>query len=83
MWATTLSDYFGQKHYLEQKIWNFHPCTAIPYRTRTGPEQGFPSVVILTGKTMFSLQGTPFLIAGILYSLQGFSCENYYTGRSL
>jgi hypothetical protein len=32
-------------------------------RARTGPEQGFPCVVILTGKNMFSLQGTPLLIA--------------------
>ena len=46
-------------------------------RARTGPEQGFPYVVTLT------LQGTPLLIAGILYSLQVFPCENYYTGRSL
>jgi hypothetical protein len=57
--------------------------TAIPYRARTGPKQGFPCVLILTGKNLFSLQGTPLLIAGILYSLQGFPCENYYTGRSL
>ena len=32
---------------------------------------------------MFSLQGTPLLIARILYSLQGFPCDNYYTGRIL
>jgi hypothetical protein len=57
--------------------------TAIPFRARTWPEQGFPCVVILTGKNLFSLQGTPLLIAGILYSLQGFPCENYYTGRSM
>ena len=50
--------------------------TAIPYRARTGPEQGFPCVLILTGKNLFSLQGTPVLIAGNLYSLQGFPCEN-------
>jgi hypothetical protein len=56
---------------------------AILYRARTGPEQGFPCVVILTGKNLFSLQETPLLIAGILYSLQGIPCENYYTGKSL
>ena len=49
--------------------------TAIPYRVRTGPEQGFPCVLILTGKTLFSLQGTPVLIAGILYSLQGMGLQ--------
>ena len=59
------------------------PCTAIPYRARTGPEPGFPCVVILTGKNLFSSQGTPLLIAGFLYSLQGIPCENYYTGKSL
>ena len=57
--------------------------TAVPYRASTGPEQGFPCVLILTGKNLFSLQGTPVLIAGILYSLQGIPCENYYTGKSL
>ena len=45
-------------------------------QSRTGPEQGFPCVLILTGKNLFSLQGTPLLIAGILYSLQGIPCEN-------
>ena len=58
-------------------------CTAIPYRASTGPEQGFPYEVFHTGKNLFSLQGTPVLIAGTLYSLQGISCENYYTGKSL
>ena len=52
-------------------------------RARTGPEQGFLCVVILTGKNLFSLQGTPLFIAGILCSLQGCPCENYYTGLSL
>ena len=51
-------------------------------RARTGPEQGFLCVVILTGKNLFSLQGTPLFIAGILCSLQGCPCENYYTGLS-
>ena len=40
--------------------------TAIPYRARTGPDQGFHFVLILTGKNLFSLQGTPVLIAGIM-----------------
>ena len=37
-----------------------------------GSEQGFPCVLILTGKNLFSLQGTPVLIAGILYSFRDF-----------
>ena len=50
----------------------------------------FPLRIYYTGKTLFSLQGTPVLIAGtlyssqgIMYSLQGIPCENYYTGKSL
>ena len=54
--------------------------TAIPYRASTGPEQGFPCVIILTGKNP---EGIPLLIAGIMYSLKGFPGENCYTGRSL
>ena len=53
----------------------------------TGPVQGR---IYYTGKTLFSLQGAPVLIAGtlyssqgIMYSLQGIPCENYYTGKSL
>ena len=53
----------------------------------TGPVQGqnrvFPVQYFHTGKNLFSLQGTPVLIAGTLYSLQGIPCENYYTGISL
>ena len=33
--------------------------------------------------SVFSLQGTPVLIAETLYSLQGILFENYYTGKSL
>ena len=57
--------------------------TAIPYRASTGPEQGFLCEVFLTGKNLFSLQGTPFLIAGTLFSLQGFPCEKnvFNTGK--
>ena len=57
--------------------------TAIPYRASTGPEQGFPCEVLLTGKNLFSLQGTPFLIAGTLFSLQGFPYEKNFTGKTL
>jgi hypothetical protein len=32
---------------------------------------------------MFLLQGTPFLIAGTLFSLQGFPCEKNFTGKTL
>ena len=45
--------------------------------------QGTPCESIPMGKNLFSLQGTPVLIAGTLYSLQGIPCENYYTGKSL
>ena len=31
----------------------FGPCTAIPYRASTGPEQGFPSVVFPHGENQF------------------------------
>ena len=57
--------------------------TAIPYRASTGPEQGIPCEVFLTGKNLFSLQGTPFPIAGTLFSLQGFPCEKKFTGKTL
>ena len=73
-------------------FYNFNTCAVFSYlyilknrfcivffvtlQSCTGPEQGFPCVVILTGKNLFSLQGTPLLIAGILYSLQGIPCVN-------
>ena len=50
-------------------------------QSRTGPvqglntEQGFPCEVFLTGKTLFSLQGNPVLIAGTLFSLQGMGLQ--------
>jgi hypothetical protein len=77
--------YYAQANTFEKKKCSYPHCNPVQgqNRARTGPEQGFPCVVILKGKNLFSLQGTPVLIAGILYSLQGFPCENYYTGRSL
>ena len=42
--------------------------TAILYRASTGPEQGFPCEVFLTGKNCFLLQGT-------LFSLEGWVCR--------
>ena len=42
-------------------------------QSHTGPVQGR---IYYTGKTLFSLQGTPVLIAGTLHSLQGSLCEN-------
>ena len=57
------------------RFWLVLCRTAIPYRASTGPEQGFPCELFITGKNLFPLQGTPFLIAGILYSLQGIPCE--------
>ena len=47
------------------------------YRARTGFS------LCSVGKNLISLKGTPVLIAGTLYSLQGIPCENYYTGKSL
>ena len=52
--------------------------TAILYRASTGPEQGSPCEVFHTGKNLFSLQGTPVLIAGSLFSLQVFPCKPLY-----
>ena len=47
--------------------------TAIPYRASTGPEQGFPCVVNSHREKPVFITGNPsILIAGILYSLQGF-----------
>ena len=40
--------------------------------------QGTPCESIPTGKNLFSLQGTPVLIAGSLFSLQGFPCKPLY-----
>ena len=47
--------------------------TAIPYRASTGPEQGFPCEVFHTGKNLFSLQGTPVLIARTPVFIKGIS----------
>ena len=50
-------------------------CTANP-----NPVQltGFPCKSIPTGKNLLSLQGNPVLIAGSLFSLQGFPCISLY-----
>ena len=40
--------------------------------------QGTPCESITTGKNLFSLQRTPVLIAGSLFSLQGFPCKPLY-----
>ena len=53
----------------------YRKYTAILYRASTGQEQGFPSEVFHAGKNLFSLQGTPVLMAGILQSLQGLQCR--------
>ena len=56
-------------------------------QSRTGTVQGqnrvFPVQFFHTGKNLFSLQGNPVLIAGTLFSLQGFLCEKNYTGKTL
>ena len=48
--------------------------TAIPYRVRTGTEQGFPLCTNSHKEKPFFITGN--LIAGILYSLQEIPCEN-------
>ena len=40
--------------------------------------QGNPCEPIPTGKSLFSLQGTPVFITGSLFSLQGFPCKPLY-----
>ena len=52
-------------------------------RSVQGQNRDFPVYFFPTGKNLFSLQGTPVLMAGTMYSLQGIPCENYYTGKSL
>ena len=62
---------------------NVRLCTAIPYRASTGPEQGFPCEVFHTGKNLFSLQGTPVLIAGTPVFITGISLWENFTGKTL
>ena len=57
--------------------------TAILYRASTRPEQGFPCEVFHTGKNLFSLQGTPVLIAGTPVFNTGISLWENFTGRTL
>ena len=57
--------------------------TAILYRARTGPEQGFPCEVFHTGNNLFSLQGTPVLIAGTPLFITGISLWENLTGKTL
>ena len=57
--------------------------TAILYRASTGPEQGFPCEVFHTGKNLFSLQGTPVLIAGTPVFITGISLWENFTGKTL
>ena len=56
-------------------------------QSRTGPVQGqnrvFPAKFFSQEKNLFALQGTPFLVAGTLFSLQGFPCEKNFTGKTL
>ena len=67
----------------EQSISRY--CTAIPYRARTGPEQGQNRVF----PVKFSTQGKPcshnreplFSLQGPLFSLQGFPCEKTSQGK--
>jgi len=58
---------------------------ALQSQASTGPEQDFLCVLILTGKNLFSLQGTPFLIADkIHYREPLFSLQiKFITGNSL
>ena len=49
----------------------------------TGPVQGFPCVVFPHKEKPVFITGNPILIAGTLFSLQGFPCEKNYTGKTL
>ena len=86
-----LEHFYVSKKYAKFLSWTIKSCNQSPFnatlQSLTGPVQGR---IYYTGKTLFSLQGTPVLIAGtlyssqgIMYSLQGIPCENYYTGKSL
>ena len=57
--------------------------TAILYRASTGPEQDFPCEVFHTGKNLFSLQGTPVLIAGTPVFITGISLWENFIGKTL
>ena len=57
--------------------------TAILYRASTGTEQGFPCEVFHTWKKLFSLQGTPVLIAGTPVFITGISLWENFTGNTL
>ena len=59
--GSNISGIFDLCYHLCSYIWpELTEYTAIPYRASTGPEQGFPCEEILTGKNLFSLQGTLF-----------------------
>jgi len=62
-------------------LWKFISTlqTQTPLQTQTlYSSQGTPCEPISTRKNLFSLQGTPVLIAGSLVSLQGFPCKPLY-----
>ena len=63
-------------HLVEVNIFSLNNVKLTPtLQSCTGPEQGFPCEVFLTGKNLFSFQGTPFLISGTLISLQGMGLQ--------
>jgi len=53
---------------------------SLSYTANPNPVQltGKPCKSIPTGKYLLSLQGNPVLIAGSLFSLQGFPCISLY-----
>ena len=75
---------FDRKHFqliIHMRAVFSNSCTVIPYRACTGLEQGFPCVLFLTGKTLFSLQGFPCekkYTRKILFSLQGMGLQCEY-----
>ena len=64
------------KNSIESFTFSVFGLTAIPYRV-------FPVQFFHSGKNLLSLQGNPVLIAGTLFSLQGFPCEKNYTEKTL
>ena len=52
-------------------------------QSRTVPDQGFPCVLVLTEKNLFSFQGTPVFIAGIPVFITGISLWENFTGKTL
>ena len=59
------------KHRCKDTKDKFNPFALSALQSRTGSEKA-------TGKNLFSLQGTPVLITGSLFSLRGLPCKPLY-----